>query len=174
MDSTNNLPEEIQTALKLVTGILEQNQIKYWLGGGLFQLIIQDKYDSINENYKDHDIDLHILDSQKNVVFELLKNSPNLQDVNFYSAPSGKIVKIAFKVNGLSVETPILFGSPDDPNVVFYISWGKKENWPLSTDTRQRFYYFSFPREIFLDDILEIGDLKIRVPKMEYVKLLYK
>src|SRR3989344_9561684 len=120
----NQLPEEVYKTLKLVTGILDQNQIKYWLGGGLFQLISQGRYEDIEKHFKDHDIDLHVLESQKNIVYEVFKADQALQNVNLYSAPSGKIVKISFKVNDVSVETPFLFHSSDDPNVIFYISWG--------------------------------------------------
>ncbi len=167
------LQQELYNALKLVIGLFDQNQIKYWLGGGLFQLISQNRFKDIETNYKIHDIDLHIQNSQKTVAYEALKSCRGVRELNIYPSAHREI-KIAFKIGDLSVETPFLFESLDDANVLFFISWGKKEDWPLSEDDRQRFYYFSFPKEIFSEDTIEIDNLKIRVPKMEYVKLLYK
>lgn len=173
MNQSNNLPQKVQEALKLVTQLFDQRQIKYWLGGGLFQLIIQNRYAAITRDYKAHDIDLHILDSQSVSAFEALKACEDIKDLDIY--PSGyRNVKIAFKIGVLKIETPFLFESPDDTNVLFYISWGKKEDWLLTENERQRFYYFSFPKEIFSEDTIELGDLKIRIPKKEYVKILYK
>lgn len=173
MNQTNNLPQELRAALKLITEIFDRNGIRYWLGGGLLQLITQNKYDSITKSYKDHDIDLHIQDSQKTATYEALKSCGDVQELGIYPSAHREI-KIAFKLGSLRVETPFLFESPDDPNVVFFVSWGKKEDWSLSENERQRFYYFSLPKEIFSEDTLGVGDLKIRIPKKEYIKILYK
>lgn len=174
MESKNNLPKEVYQALKLITEVFDKHSINYWLGGGIFQLISQNRYEELEKNFRDHDIDLHIYDSHKNMAFEALKACEDVQNVDFYPAPEGRIVKIAFNINNLRVECPLLFISLDDPNVVFFVSWGKKEDWSLSENERQRFYYFSLPKEIFSEDTIELGDLKIRIPKEEYVKILYK
>lgn len=169
----NILPQEVYLGLKLVTEIFNEYQIKYWLGGGLFQLISQNKFQDIEANYKNHDIDLHIQNSQKMIAYKALNSCPKIQELGIYPS-ANKEIKTAFKIGDLSFETPFLFESPDDANVFFYVSWGKKENWPLSQEERQRFYYFSFPREIFSEETINIDNLKIRVPRVEYVRLLYK
>lgn len=172
MNKINNLPQEMYKALKLIIQVFDQNHIEYWLGGGLLQLIVQNKYDSIMKDYKNHDIDLHILSSQKTTAYEALKSCQDIKELQIYSSGFREI-KIAFKVGELRIETPFLFDSPDDTNVVFFVSWGKKEEWPLSETERQMFYYFSLPKEIFLDDKIEFEDLKVQVPKTGYVKILY-
>ena len=173
MNQINALPQELHKALKLVIQIFDQNKIKYWLGGGLLQLIIQNKYDSITKNYRNHDIDLHILSSQKTAAYKALKSCQDIKELGIYSSGFREI-KIAFKVRELCIETPFLFDSPDDANVVFFVSWGKKEDWPLSENERQKFYYYSLTKEIFSDDKIELKGLRIQVPKTEYVKILYK
>lgn len=173
MNKTNNLPQDMYEALKLIVQIFDQNHIEYWLGGGLFQLIVQNKYDLLKKDYKNHDIDLHTLSSQKTTAYEALKFCQDIKELQIYSSGFREI-KIAFKVGELRVETPFLFDSPDDENVVFFVNWGKKKEWPLSENERQRFYYFSLPKEIFSDDKIELDGIKIQVPKLEYVKILYK
>lgn len=170
---SSDLPRNLVTILQKLVTVFETAKIDYWLGGGLYQLLEKKNFDSITLNWEKHDIDIHILEKDSDKVMDSLKEN-GYPNPTFYTSHSGESIKIAFEDSGILVETPFLFPSKHDGNVVYFISWGKKEYWPLTETERQLFYYFSLPKKVFAEEhYIKIDKSRVKVPSKEYIDLLY-
>lgn len=164
----NKLPKLLVSAIKKTVLTFEKGNVEYWLGGGLYQLILEGRYKDIKKKWKNHDTDFHIWHRDKEKVKSILQQA-SFDEVRIYE-PN----KISFIYEGYRMECLWLFERDYTPGTVYFLSWGKKENWPLSQSDRQLFYHFSLPASIFKEPhFLDFADFKVRVPKKEYVSLIY-
>ena len=171
-----NLPEGLLSILRECCEVFENNGIKYWLGGGLFQCIKEERFDEIQQSWehrteqgKGHDIDFYITASD---IYGVKERFGDLG----YKVVSDAAHKLALRKNDQDVEFIYILPAPIDDRVVYFLGWGKKELWRssgLPENLRQRLYCHSLPKEVFGNDNMTIDGLNIRVPSDIYLKLLY-
>lgn len=165
------LPEGLISILRECCGFFENDGIKYWLGGGLFQCIKEGRFDEIRQSWdkKEHDIDFYVMAS------DISRIKACASDLG-YEMVSDVSYKLALKKNGHSIEFIYIFSAPTDDRVVYFLGWGKKELWRASglpEKLRQRLYRHSLPTEVFGNDNMTIDGLNLRVPTDIYLKILY-
>ena len=171
-----NLPEGLLSIIRECCEVFENNGIKYWLGGGLFQCIKEERFDEIQQSWehrteqgKGHDIDFYITASD---IYGVKERFGDLG----YKVVSDAAHKLALRKNDQDVEFIYILPAPIDDRVVYFLGWGKKELWRssgLPENLRQRLYCHSLPKEVFGNDNMTIDGLNIRVPSDTYLKILY-
>lgn len=173
---SDNLPNELTNFLREFKDFFENLKISYWLGGGLLQKIHEADHEAIKESWDGknrHDIDFYCMQEHKE----------NIEESNFlvkkgYQKISHFYHKTAYQKDGKSFEVVYLYYSECDPNVIYYLSHGKKELWEtinqnLSDLRRCRMYHHDFPKEILESEEIEISDLKIPALNKLYIQLSY-
>ncbi len=169
------IPQDLIDSLGDFKEFFEELKIPYWLGGGLLQKIYEGNYSEIKGSWEDnkHDIDFYCMQEDKN---NIEKSDSLIQEG--YQKISHFYHKTAYQKNGKSFEIVYFHCSDCDPNIIYYLSHGKKELWKTITDglsnpKRCRMHHHDFPKEILETEGLDIGGIKLPSLNELYVKLSY-
>jgi len=159
------LPRQQFEIIKNFIKIFEELGVRYWLGGGLYNCIVKRDFQAITEawNKSEHDIDFHILSSDKEIIDN---NIDRFQALGFIKDGRPFPHKIVFSANRsklneigrdkLIVEFPYLFNGTNDD---YYFTAKKTQ--------------FYLPNNVFQNKRIQIKDLGINVPREDYVKIIY-
>ena len=174
------LPDGLVSILRECCEFFENNGIRHWLGGGLFQCIKEGRFDEIQQSWehrtergKGHDVDFYITASD---IYRVKERVEDLVRGLDYKIVSDDPHKLVLRKNSQEIEFVYIFPAPVDNKVVYFLGWGKKELWRssgLSENLRQRLYCHSLPKEVFGNDNMTIDGLNIGVSSDIYLKLLY-
>lgn len=148
----DHIPKELIGIMKDFKHFFNSIGVKYWLGGGTFKDLDQNKIGEIKRNWKKHDVDFFVLETDKDKIKQNLK----ILEKKGIRVDKDRWYKIAFRdKNDRRIEFPYL--RRKGSNLVF----------------RSRKVNYSLPDCAYGDNKIVVSGEEFVVPCSRYVYNIY-